>query len=323
MNEFEIIINKYLDSLKIKNYAEGTIKIRKYNLDKFQKYLLSNQIESFNDIDKDMIIKYILYLKTTAVTLRKSKTKNIDANYLRTNLLKLRSFFQYLLEQNKILYNPFEKIELPLPEFRLPKNILSEKEIMRLLNAPNLNTEIGIRDRAMLELVYSSAIRRGEVINLFVQDIDLNKGQAFIRLGKGKKDRIVPVGKNAVKYIILYLENVRPLYITDSKIKNLFINNYGKKMSSELLTDRIRIYINRAGLPKKISWHALRHTCATHLLQNGADIRYIQELLGHSSLDTTQIYTKVYPKDLKEKIKKFHPSQKKINKKKLDNFKKT
>ena len=147
-------------------------------------------------------------------------------------------------------------------------------------------------------------------MNVRVDDVDLRKGQVFIRQGKPRKDRFVPVGKTACEYIHLYLEEVRQFVILDSRIKNLFLTCRGEPLKKCTLMILLQSNLKKAGIRKKVSWHTIRHTFATHMLQNGADIRYIQELLGHKRLDSTEIYTKVYPEDLKTEIKKYHPDQK-------------
>ncbi len=315
MNNVEKLINEYLKYLRNKNYAENTIKVMRNILNQLSSFLEEKKIPCINSMEKPIAREFALYLKTICQRCPRVKKKEVSANYLRGKLLKFKSFFQYLLERNKILFNPLEKIEMPLPELRLPRNVLTENETRKLLEIPNLSTDIGKRDRAMLEIAYSSALRRKEISNLKINDIDFSKEFVFVRQGKPKKDRVVPVGKSALKSVRIYLDNARPYLILDSKIKNLFLTQYGNPMSADLLSYVLREYVKKIGFKKRVTWHTIRHTCATHLLQNGADIRYIKEILGHVSVQTTQIYTKVYPADLIKEVRKYHPTQKKKRKK--------
>jgi integrase/recombinase XerD len=197
---------------------------------------------------------------------------------------------------------------LPRRPDSIPRNILNKKEISTLLSAPNLETPLGIRDRAIFELLYSSGIRAGELRNLTLDDLDINHGELRINRGKGAKDRIVPLGEVASDYLEFYLKEARPK-LAPSAQTALFVTKSGRKLGKTDLSDLTERYRARAGMKKYFTPHSLRHTCATHLLKGKADIRQIQEILGHASIANTQIYTRVEVTDLKKVLKNCHPRE--------------
>ncbi len=315
MKQCEEFIKEYLKCLKARNYAPSTVQTRRIALSHFNIYLDEKNIDNINSVDKKRAQEFVLYLKTFAIKRNKGKKQKIQDKYLRSKIIMISNFLQYLVKLNKLLFNPLATVELPVPELILPKNVLTKQEMAALLEMPGLNTELGIRNRAILELAYSTGIRGKELVKLQIQDIDFNKYEVFIRKGKPRKDRIVPLGKKAAKYLKLYLENVRPFHQTESKIKNVFLTMYGKPIVSNHLKHYcLTKYLEILGIKKQVTFHTIRHTFATHLLQNGADVRYIKELLGHASIQSTQIYTRVYPEDLIKEVQKFHPGQKKKKK---------
>ena len=187
--------------------------------------------------------------------------------------------------------------------------MLTAAEVRRLLKQPNLSLRTGIRDRAMMEVLYSCGIRLDELLNLEVYHVDFKDKVLYIRKGKGKKQRVVPLGKNARKYLKEYLEKIRPWYgRKNPKERKLFLNQSGLAMTPANIYQNLRKYRDGAGIKKSASPHTFRRTCATHLLQNGADIRYIQKLLGHRHLKTTQVYTKVMPVEIKQTHNNTHPN---------------
>ena len=187
----------------------------------------------------------------------------------------------------------------------------TEQEVLILLNKPDIKTIKGIRDKAILELMYSSALRRMEVAKLDINHVNFEEKIVRVVNGKGNKDRVVPITKEARKWLKIYLEKARPLYNRNSQNKALFLGEWGRRLSAGMINTTIHYYASNL----KISAHSLRHAAATHMLKRGANIIYIQEFLGHSSPKTTQIYTKLYPKDLIEVYRRFHPRQNKKVKK--------
>ncbi|MET1257623.1 tyrosine-type recombinase/integrase, partial [Aliikangiella maris] len=223
------------------------------------------------------------------------------------------AFFKYLSKHNYTLYNPAADIELPKLEKRLPKHVLTIEEVNTILSIPDLNTSTGIRDRAILEVFYSTGIRRSELINLRLYDLDRERGTLMVRLGKGNKDRMVPIGQRAINWCDKYLMEVRPQLYTGADEETLFLTHLGESFTPARMSQVVRNLIKKADINKTGSCHLFRHTMATQMLENGADIRYIQEMLGHAKVDTTQIYTQVSIRRLKEIHDATHPAKQQQN----------
>jgi integrase/recombinase XerD len=213
------------------------------------------------------------------------------------------------MRENLILYNPASELELPKPEKRLPKHTLTTEEAEHVLTQPDIDTDTGIRDRAILEVLYSTGIRRQEVINLTRQDVNVSAGVIAVRQGKGKKDRFVPIGERALLWVEKYLDDVRPQHALPSSPDNVFLDETGKELDPHKVSRAVKKYVKHANLNKVGSCHLFRHTMATLMLENGADIRFIQQMLGHSMLSTTEIYTHVAIHKLKEIHTATHPAR--------------
>jgi len=224
-----------------------------------------------------------------------------------TRLNPLRAFFKWMARERRILYNPATELVLPKPPRQLPKALLSVVQVEAVIHAPDVSTPMGLRNRAILETLYSTAIRRSELTALKLYEVDLDRGTLMVRLGKGRRDRLIPIGERACAWIRRYLEEVRPL-LAIAEDATLFLTDYGEPFERHRLSDMVAKYMRHAGLTHG-SCHALRHACATHMLENGADIRFIQVLLGHSELSTTQIYTQVAIGKLKAIHAATHPAR--------------
>jgi integrase/recombinase XerD len=219
------------------------------------------------------------------------------------------ALFRWLSRASRILVNPGADIELPKMEKRLP-DVLTVAEVERIMNAIDVTTALGVRDRAIFETLYSTGMRRMELCALSVFDVDTEAGIVKIRQGKGRKDRLVPIGARATAWIEKYVAEVRPGLVADAKQPALFLTMYGAPFSKSHVSTAARAYKRLAGIEKKGACHIFRHTAATQMLENGADTRYVQALLGHEALSTTQIYTKVAIRKLKEVHTATHPSAK-------------
>lgn len=275
-----------------KKYSENTIDSYKRTLKKFCDYIYSKNEQTI--ITKDTIIDFLKYLNE-----QKMDSKTI-AHYMSV----LRSFFKYLMIEKVITHNPMEKIESPKIKRSIP-NALNFKEIDMLLNI-KLNTNFDYRNKAMIELMYSSGLRVSELINLRLNDIDLN--MAIIRVyGKGSKERIVPIGEYACDALKVYINEYRPSLLIKGNNDYLFINNHGTKMTRQGFFKTLKKIAKENGIKTDFSPHTLRHSFATHMLEYGADLRSIQELLGHSNISTTQIYTHISKEKIKKDYKDFHP----------------
>jgi integrase/recombinase XerD len=224
-------------------------------------------------------------------------------------LIPVRAFFKWCAKQNYLLYNPASEIELPRLEHRLPKHVLTTSEVEQVLAQPDTTEPMGLRDRAILETFYSTGMRRSELMSLSLFDLDRERGTIMIRQGKGKKDRMIPIGERAIAWIDRYQTQVRPGLVIERGNATLFLTQAGEAFTPDRLTQLVRGYVNAADLGKSGSCHLLRHTMATLMLENGADIRYIQAMLGHAELSTTQIYTQVSIRKLKEIHSATHPAK--------------
>jgi len=230
-------------------------------------------------------------------------------------LRAVRRFCRFLHARGKLLVDPCADLPpLRNPPRGLPRGILSAAQVVRLLAQPDLASPIGFRDRAMIELLYSCGLRGLELCRLSIYDFDFEKRLLHIRQAKGKKDRLVPVGKTAANYAAEYLAQVRPLLLAKNRtriegIDRLFLSQIGTAMKRPILTRIIKRYALAAGLPAETSAHSLRHACATEMLRGGASVRHVQEMLGHAQLTTTQLYTRVLPFDLQRVHRRTAPSE--------------
>lgn len=231
-------------------------------------------------------------------------------------LQTIKSYLGWLYRENYLATDLSGHIEFAKTPKRLPKNVLEEKEVIALLKAPDLSKPAGFRDRVMLEILYGTGIRLGELKGLTVEKLDLEGGYAFIEEGKGKKDRVVPLGKGLCGMIEYYLKEVRPRLLSDRENPFLIPSSQrGGALSATRIQEAIKKQARGAGITKRVYPHLIRHTCATHMTQNGAPIRCVQELLGHSSINTTQVYTHLTIQDLKKAHARYHPRER-ITKKK-------
>jgi len=222
-------------------------------------------------------------------------------------LLAVRAFFKWATRQHHLLHNPASEIDLPKVEQRLPRPALSQAEAELVLSQPELADPAGLRDRAMLEVLYATGIRRSELAHLAVFDVDDDRETLLVRQGKGKRDRMVPIGERALLWVRRYLTEARPKLVAEPDDGTLFVSADGVGFSPDRLTQIAREYVKASGVPKQGACHLFRHTMATLMLEGGADIRYIQAMLGHAELSTTQIYTQVSIRALQAVHAATHP----------------
>ncbi|MHB8623376.1 MAG: tyrosine-type recombinase/integrase [Sulfuricaulis sp.] len=219
-------------------------------------------------------------------------------------------FCRFLVAQGWLLVDPSANIPRPKKPRHLPRNIMEPADVERILAQPDTQSLRGFRNRVILEVLYSTALRREEIANLEMNDVDIEGGYVFVREGKGGKDRVVPLGKNACDLVTSYLLGIRPQWPNAAKDKHLFLNRWGKGMGPNSVGAVVSKYAKLSSVDKPVSTHSFRHSCATHMLRNGAPIRQLQEMLGHASLETTQLYTHVTINDLRAMHRKFHPREK-------------
>lgn len=288
-----------------KNYSAATIEAREVYIRYFLLWCLDRGLHRPQDITKPILERYQRYL----FLYRKEDGQPLTTRSQHTRITPLRAFFKWLARHNHILYNPASELELPRLERRLPKHVLTIREAETVLAQPDLGTPTGIRDRAMLETLYSTGMRRMELLQLHLHDVDADRGTVMIRQGKGKRDRMIPIGERALAWIAKYRDDVRPELAAGSDDGTLFLSNLGERFTPNRLTQLVRDHVNAAGIGKTGACHLFRHTMATLMLENGADIRFIQAMLGHADLSTTQIYTQVSIRMLKDIHTATHPGR--------------
>ncbi len=222
----------------------------------------------------------------------------------------IRSFFKWLTRERYVASNPASELIPPRKEFRLPGNVLSPPQVELVLSMPDIKDPVGLRDRAIMETFYSAGIRRMELIHLTPQDLDRERGLVLVRLGKGKKDRIVPIGERALLWIDKYMQEVRPMLLVGHQVDDpLFLSDKGKPLKPNFLSQMVGRYVEASGVRQYGACHLFRHAMATAMLDNGADVRFVQEMLGHANLQTTAIYTHVAVAKLKQIHDATHPAK--------------
>ncbi len=291
-----VLLEQFLDYIILeKGLSPNTRAAYADDIIRFLDLLTSAGIQSINDVTRQQILDHLLA----------EKNRGLSVVSLSRHLVSLKVFFRYLVQEELLDINVAETMESPKVWKMLP-SILTPKEVDRLLVAPSLNTPFGIRNRAILELLYASGLRVSELTGL--QQSDLYFDEQFLRcVGKGRKERVVPVGGEAIKWINRYLNEVRLLWASDSQEQGVFLSRRHKPISRKTVWDMIKKCAYDAGLTKRVCPHTLRHSFASHLLANGADLRTIQEMLGHADIATTQIYTHVNSDRLKGVHHQFHP----------------
>ena len=295
MNE---LLKEYLAILRFeKNLSVNTIESYKNDINKLLEFSESYyNITDENKIDDKILIKFYKFLSDMGLS------GSTSARYLSSH----KSYFGYLKSQNYIEKDPTEKVSAPKLSRKLP-GVLSFSEIEKILEAPDTRNGAGLRDKALLEIMYSSGLRVSETINLHLNDLIFSEGLIRV-MGKGSKERIVPVGSSAVKWVNKYLIKSRPSLEKRGKSLNfVFLNKRGTKLSRMGIWNIVDKYTKEAGIDKEVHPHIFRHSFATHLLEGGADLRSVQEMLGHADISTTQIYTHIDREYIKQVYRDYHP----------------
>lgn len=280
-----------------KGLAQNTLVSYERDLKSYMKYVKSvEQISSWNDVRRPVIVGFLAVLKDQG---KSSKT-------IARHIASIRSFHQFLLRDKQTDQDPSVHLESPQPERSLPK-VLSMEEVEAFMDSAKTDDAFGLRDRAMIEIMYATGMRVSELINLDISDVHGTMG--FVRcVGKGNKERIIPIGQTALGAVEEYLQKARPeLTGKKNKTEALFLNHHGNRLSRQGYWKIIKKLAAEANIQKELTPHTLRHSFATHLLMNGADLRSVQEMLGHADISTTQIYTHITNTRLKEVYSKFHP----------------
>ncbi len=294
-SESKLLIETFLDSLWLeKNLSQNTLSSYKNDLQKFRDFLEKNNKTALN-ADHFLILSFLSMLLDQGFS---SKTVS-------RNISSLKSFYKYLISVDHLKLNPMSNIDAPKSGLFLPTTLTVE-ETQLILDAPNEKRPIELRDKAMLYALYATGMRISELISLNMHNIDLVRGSVQV-IGKGGKERMIPLTDDAIKFIKLYITEAREILSKGKDHNNLFLSTHGKQISRHSFWHRIKAYLKRVNVNKDVHPHTLRHAFATHMLNNGADLRSVQLLLGHSDLATTQIYTHVAQTEIQNIHKKHHP----------------
>ena len=305
LDPLEAAIGQYLEWIAVRNFSEDTVNTRRAYLGYFHDWCRERGLEAPVEITRPVLERYQLWL----YHYRKSNGQPLGFRTQHTRLQSIKSFFQWLTRQNLLLHNPASEIVLPRMEHRLPKYVLTVQEAEQIVQQPNVADAEGLRDRAILETFYSTGMRRMELAHLKVYDLDADRGTVMIRQGKGRKDRVIPIGERALAWIDKYLQESRPQLLTGGADEGtVFLTHVGEPFDRRQLTALVRGYLIESKVGKMGGCHLFRHTVATLMLENGADIRVIQQMLGHVKLTTTELYTRVSINLLRQVYSATHPA---------------
>lgn len=305
---FEAQRRSFLEGLRVRSYSKSTLKSYGEALNSFFRFLSSSQVDGspvddLREVSRETIAAYQLWLSSQPYTM----------HTIHQRLQSVRRFFEHLEKTDAVLMNPCDALTLPKLHDRLPRTVLTKAEAKRVLDAPDTGTSRGIRDKAILELFYSTGIRLEEMTRLTVHDVDTKNGFIRVHRGKHAKDRVVPMGNKAAAYVREYMSKVRAVWSKanrDERALWLASVKPHQAVSDQLIAIMVRDYGKAAGLEARVTPHVWRHTCATHMVSSGANIAYVQRLLGHRSLKTTQIYSRVAASEVQATHRKTHPRQK-------------
>lgn len=304
-SSFQDLLSAYDNELRVRNYSSQSRKQARNVLPYFFGFLEQSRISDVRAVREAQVEAWAKHLLVRT----NRHGEPLSAHTRRSYLTVLQRFFRFLDRRGFILANPMLDISMPQVT-KLPRVVLSRSQAERLMEAPSRFTPVGKRDRAILEVLYGTGIRVSECARLELRDIDLGKGTLFVRQGKGKKDRIVPFSGQAAAALDLYLREGRPALARRAREQALFLSSSSAKpLPATTLQLVVRQAAQVAGLKLAVTPHSLRHTYATHLIQGGADIRHVQKLLGHACLQSTAIYTRVFPRDLMKALEKAHPRE--------------
>lgn len=307
---FAPYVSEFLDWSLTAGYSLTTVKARERALVYFARWIEERGLQGPQEVTLPIIERYQRWL----YHYRKEDGDPLTFQTQHGRLIPIKSFFKWATRARHILYNPASELVLPRLGRRLPRHVLSAAEAECVINATDLSKAVGIRDRAILETLYSTGIRRTELIRLTLHDLDTHRGTLFIREGKGKRDRMIPIGERACRWLDKYVAEVRPEFVMEPDCGTLFISRYEHgSLHPDFLTTLVRRYVEASGIGKRGSCHLFRHAMATLMLENGADIRFIQAMLGHADLGTTEIYTQVSIRKLKQVHELTHPARLQAN----------
>ncbi len=302
----EILSERYLRHLELLNYSPQTIGSVTQYLRQFGRFLDEIKLTEAPMVTARVMGEFqswLFYKPTFKGTARFAATSN-------RVLTGVRGFFRFLKQEGIIAVDPTESMEYAREPDPLPRNVLTVREARRIIETVDSSTTLGYRDRTILEVLYTTGIRKTELASLKVGDVKLEEGLLYIQAGKGAKDRVAPLGRMALRFLETYIKAIRPELLQGRQNQFLFLSLLGRPMSGQVVPHLIKKHTRLAGVKKHVTCHLWRHTCATHLVQNRANLRHVQEILGHRSLATTERYLSLTITDLKAAHQKYHPREK-------------
>jgi integrase/recombinase XerD len=298
-----VLMRDHLHALEVQNYSEHTVRNRRVHIGFFIEWCSERGLSEPFEVTRPVLERYQRHL----FHYRKKNGEPLSFRSQHSCLVPLRVWFRWMTRQNHILHNPASELELPRLGRALPKNLFSAGEVEQIMQLCDLADPVGLRDRAILEVLYSCGLRRLELVQLKLYDLSLDRGLILVRQGKGKKDRYVPIGERAIAWLEKYVREGRPELAIEPDDMTVFLTVQGEPFSRDHMTWTVKDRIDAAKLGKTGSCHLFRHTMATLMHEGGADIRYIQQMLGHEDIKTTQIYTQVAVRALQQIHAATHP----------------
>ena len=298
------LVEDYLGHLVASGYAASTIQNRRSHLGRLLVHLETLGVGKAYELRREHIEDFVDALSWQAT--RTGRPMKVTTRNVR--LRSVRSLTRWLYEHDHASHDAGANVASAREPVELPRNVLTEAQVKKLLATPDAQTLLGYRDRIILELLYATAIRVGELVGLDVGDVDTQAGVALVRHGKGKKDRVVPMGRRASSTVASYIAGVHPELASDGE-KALVVSYLGRRLSREGVENLVRTHGRRARIETRVTPHTLRHACATHMMRRGAPIRHVQELLGHADIKTTEIYTRLTNQELMEAHARYHPRE--------------
>jgi len=298
------LTGRYLEHMRVRHFSPRSVYRRERELARFRRWCEAVGISQARQVTRGVVLNFQSHI----YHYRKADGTALAVGTQKQWMLCVSLFFSFLTREGLVLYNPASDIDLPRKTYRLPKCILSSSEVETILSVPDVTSAIGVRDRAILEVLYSTGIRRMELCQLELGHIDAQTRILRVEQGKGGKDRYVPIGERALGWLDKYLIEVRPQLCPAANEPAVFLNTEGRRLSEQRLGTAVHEIMRQAGLGGKGGCHLFRHAFATHLLHAGCDLRHIQMMLGHSSLESTQIYTHVNITQLVAAHERYHPA---------------
>jgi integrase/recombinase XerD len=299
------LVKAYLEHARTaQQMSESTLRVKEWHLNWFVLWCHDREVRRSVDVTRAIVERYQRHL----FHFKKPDGRSLSIGFQRERLNSLRAFFRWATRRNLLLANPASELELPRKPQRLPRAVLTAHEVEQILAVPDLDAPEGLRDRALMEVLYATGIRRSEAAKLVLDDVDVERGSLMVRQGKYKKDRMLPLGERASAFVRKYLDDARPFLAVDDTVRAMFLRSDGLAFKPDQLTGIVTRYVKRAGITKSGACHMFRHTMATLMLEGGADIRFIQAMLGHSELTTTEVYTRVSILKLQAVHRATHPA---------------